>query len=90
MNTEEKIYQKLLQVPTGYVTTYGDLAKAINLNSWLSGHTEETLCGMSAKKEVYSSRPRDEWCTLQKKQFLVNSASDYCYWILLSHASQLG
>ena len=33
MNIEEKIYQKLLQVPTGYVTTYGDLAKAINLKN---------------------------------------------------------
>ena len=31
MKLEEKIYQKLLQVPSGYVTTYGELAKAINL-----------------------------------------------------------
>ena len=33
MKIEEKIYQKLLQVPSGYVTTYGDLAKAINLKN---------------------------------------------------------
>ena len=33
MKTEEKIYEKLLQVPSGYVTTYGDLAKAINLKN---------------------------------------------------------
>ena len=33
MKIEEKIYQKLLQVPTGYVTTYADLAKAINLKN---------------------------------------------------------
>ena len=33
MNIEEKIYQKLLQVPTGYVTTYVDLAKSINLKN---------------------------------------------------------
>ena len=33
MKTEEKIYRKLLQVPEGYVTTYGDLAKAINLKN---------------------------------------------------------
>ena len=33
MNIEEKIYQKLLQVPSGYVTTYGELAKAINLKN---------------------------------------------------------
>ena len=33
MKTEEKIYQKLLEVPIGYVTTYGDLAKAINLKN---------------------------------------------------------
>ena len=33
MRIEEKIYYKLLQVPEGYVTTYGDLAKAINLKN---------------------------------------------------------
>ena len=33
MNIEEKIYKKLLQVPPGYVTTYGELAKAINLKN---------------------------------------------------------
>ena len=33
MKLEEKIYQKLLQVPFGYVTTYGELAKAINLKN---------------------------------------------------------
>ncbi len=33
MNLEEKIYWKLLQVPVGYVTTYGDLAKAIHLKN---------------------------------------------------------
>ena len=33
MRIEEKIYCKLLQVPEGYVTTYGNLAKAINLKN---------------------------------------------------------
>ena len=33
MKIEKKIYQKLLKVPSGYVTTYGDLAKAINLKN---------------------------------------------------------
>ncbi len=33
MNIENKIYEKLLQVPSGYVTTYGELAKAINLRN---------------------------------------------------------
>ena len=33
MRIEEKIYYKLLQVPEGNVTTYGDLAKAINLKN---------------------------------------------------------
>tara|TARA_B100001173_G_scaffold29041_1_gene22802 strand:- start:365 stop:535 length:171 start_codon:yes stop_codon:yes gene_type:complete len=33
LKIEEKIYQKLLEVPLGYVTTYGDLAKAINLKN---------------------------------------------------------
>ena len=33
MKLEEKIYRKLLEVPSGYVTTYGALAKAINLKN---------------------------------------------------------
>ena len=33
MKIEEKIYRKLLEVPSGYVTTYGELAKAINLKN---------------------------------------------------------
>ena len=33
MNIEEKIYCKLLEVPEGNVTTYADLAKAINLKN---------------------------------------------------------
>tara|TARA_B100000029_G_scaffold109155_1_gene100624 strand:+ start:568 stop:867 length:300 start_codon:yes stop_codon:yes gene_type:complete len=33
LNIENKIYEKLLQVPSGYVTTYGELAKAINLRN---------------------------------------------------------
>ena len=33
MKIEEKIYRKLLEVPLGYVITYGDLAKAINLKN---------------------------------------------------------
>jgi methylated-DNA-[protein]-cysteine S-methyltransferase len=33
LKIEEKIYCKLLQIPAGYVTTYGDLAKAINLKN---------------------------------------------------------
>jgi len=33
LKIKEKIYSKLLDVPPGYVTTYGDLAKAINLKN---------------------------------------------------------
>ncbi len=33
MKIEEKIYRKLLEVPSGHVTTYGDLAKAVNLKN---------------------------------------------------------
>ena len=33
MKIEKKIYEKLLKVPSGYVTTYGDLAKAINVKN---------------------------------------------------------
>jgi len=33
LKIEEKLYRKLLEVPLGNVTTYGDLAKAINLKN---------------------------------------------------------
>ncbi|MFB3096148.1 MAG: MGMT family protein, partial [Nitrosopumilaceae archaeon] len=31
MKIDEKVYKKLLQVPTGKVTTYSELAKAVGL-----------------------------------------------------------
>ena len=33
MNLEHKVYKKLLEVPPGHVTTYGELAKAIGLKN---------------------------------------------------------
>ncbi len=33
MNLEEKIYKKLLDVPKGQITTYGELAKAVGLKN---------------------------------------------------------
>jgi len=33
MKLEEKVYKKLLEVPKGRVTTYGELAKAIGLEN---------------------------------------------------------
>jgi len=33
LNLEQKIYKKLLQVPKGQITTYGDLAKAVGLKN---------------------------------------------------------
>ena len=33
MNLEHKVYNKLLDVPKGHVTTYGDLAKAVGLKN---------------------------------------------------------
>jgi methylated-DNA-[protein]-cysteine S-methyltransferase len=33
LKIEEKIYCKLLEVTPGHITTYGDLAKAINLKN---------------------------------------------------------
>ena len=33
MTLSTKVYKKLLQVPEGKVTTYGDLAKAVGLKS---------------------------------------------------------
>jgi 6-O-methylguanine DNA methyltransferase, DNA binding domain. len=34
MNLEQKVYKKLLDVPKGQITTYGDLAKAVGLKKW--------------------------------------------------------
>jgi methylated-DNA-[protein]-cysteine S-methyltransferase len=33
LNLEQKIYKKLLQVPKGQITTYGELAKAVGLKN---------------------------------------------------------
>lgn len=33
MNLQQKIYKKLLQVPKGQITTYGELAKAVGLKN---------------------------------------------------------
>ena len=33
MNLDKKIYKKLLEVPKGKITTYGELAKAIGLKN---------------------------------------------------------
>ena len=33
MNIEQKVYKKLLDVPKGQITTYGDLAKAVGLKN---------------------------------------------------------
>jgi len=33
LNLDEKVYKKLLQVPKGKITTYGELAKAIGLQN---------------------------------------------------------
>ena len=33
MNLDKKIYQKLLEVPEGKITTYGELAKAVGIKN---------------------------------------------------------
>jgi len=33
LNLEQKIYKKLLEVPKGRITTYGELAKAVGLKN---------------------------------------------------------
>ena len=33
MNLEQRIYKKLLEVPKGQITTYGELAKAVGLKN---------------------------------------------------------
>ena len=37
MNLEQKVYKKLLNVPKGQITTYGDLAKAVGLKNGQRG-----------------------------------------------------
>ena len=33
MNMQQKIFKKLLEVPKGQITTYGELAKAVGMNN---------------------------------------------------------
>jgi len=33
LNLDKKIYKKLLEVPKGKITTYGELAKAVGLKN---------------------------------------------------------
>ena len=33
MNLQQKVYKKLLEVPKGQITTYGELAKAVGLKN---------------------------------------------------------
>ena len=33
MNLEQHVYKKLMNIPKGHVTTYGDLAKAVGLKN---------------------------------------------------------
>jgi methylated-DNA-[protein]-cysteine S-methyltransferase len=33
LNLEQKVYKKLLEVPKGHITTYGELAKAVGLKN---------------------------------------------------------
>ncbi len=33
MNTQQRVYKKLLEVPRGKVTTYGELAKAVGIKN---------------------------------------------------------
>ena len=47
MNTEQRVYKKLLQVPTGCVVTYGELSKAVGL------HNGQRLVGQIMKKNPF-------------------------------------
>jgi methylated-DNA-[protein]-cysteine S-methyltransferase len=47
LNIEEKIYKKLLEVPKGQITTYGDLAKAVGLKNG------QRLVGRAMNKNPY-------------------------------------
>ena len=47
MTLSTKVYRKLLQVPKGKVTTYGELAKAVGLKNG------QRIIGMIMKKNPY-------------------------------------
>lgn len=47
MNLEQKVYKKLIQVPQGKVTTYGELAKAVGLKNG------QRVIGQIMKKNPY-------------------------------------
>ena len=47
MNTEQRVYKKLLQVPTGYVVTYRELSRAVGL------HNGHRLVGQIMKKNPF-------------------------------------
>ena len=47
MKIEERVYKKLLQVPTGYVVTYGELSRAVGL------HNGQRLVGQIMKKNPF-------------------------------------
>lgn len=47
MNIEQKVYKKLIQVPQGKITTYGELAKAVGLKNG------QRVIGQIMKKNPY-------------------------------------
>lgn len=47
MNLEQKVYKKLTEVPTGMVTTYSDLAKAVGIKNG------QRVIGQIMKKNPY-------------------------------------
>ena len=73
MNTEEKIYRKLLEVPEGNVTTYGDLAKAINLkNGQETKHKDLLLKSFKCKNSEFDDNP-EITAYIQAKDLTVKS-----------------
>ncbi len=47
MNIEQKVYKKLIRVPQGKITTYGELAKAVGLKNG------QRVIGQIMKKNPY-------------------------------------
>jgi len=47
LNTEQRVYKKLLQVPMGYVVTYRELSRAVGL------HNGQRLVGQIMKKNPF-------------------------------------
>ena len=79
MNIEEQVYKKLLDVPKGKITTYGNLAKAVGLKNGqriigriMNKISSEDLEQMYQKLQTeYAATPSED---IQKKLSEISSS----------------